>query len=37
MRELEHRMEIFWVTQTDFDENLDIATWKEMGISLGAF
>jgi len=28
-------MEIFWVTQTDFDENLDIATWKEMGISLG--
>ena len=35
MKELEHRMEIFWVTQTDFDENLDIATYREMAIALG--
>lgn len=27
-------MKIFWVTQTDFKNNLDIATWREMALEL---
>src|SRR3989338_6347500 len=27
-------MRIIWITQTDFNENLDIATWQEMAFEL---
>ena len=27
-------MRILWITQTDFNENLDIATWQEMALEL---